>query len=323
MKRLSLLVFVLSLAMAFPGCSNDTNTNGVALPRLHGFTLSNLLIPLDEIQTAGPGKDGIPAIDEPAFIPASIADHLAADQRILGIEMDGVARAYPINILNWHEVVNDRINGKAVAVTFCPLCGSGMAFDAMAKNRDLSFGVSGLLYNSDVLLYDRHTDSLWSQIKAQAVSGPMSGEKLTVLPLTHTTWEEWRDAYPDTLVLSEDTGYWRNYDHNPYEEYRTSGSVLSSVADKIDLRYHPKEPVLGIEIDGRFKAYPFSELEQTSPILKDTVAGRIITVSYNSQIRSANAYDADGNMLPTVTAFWFAWHAFHPHTDVFTVKRDG
>ena len=186
-------------------------------PIRNGFDLSDALISATEILPGGPPRDGIPAIDKPKFINAAEVDYLADDDRILGVFRNGVAKAYPIRILNWHEIVNDRLQDEAVAITFCPLCGTGMAFQARVDGQAKLFGVSGLLYKSDVLLYDRETESLWSQISRQAVSGPMKGQRLAMVPTSHTTWADWRERHPDTQVLSLDTGYSRNYNRNPYE----------------------------------------------------------------------------------------------------------
>jgi hypothetical protein len=138
---------------------------GAAVMAENAFDLRRSLVPADEIHAGGPPRDGIPALTDPKFIPAAQADFLADEDRILGLNLGGEARVYLIAILNWHEIVNDRIGERAVAVTYCPLCGTGIVFDAQVDGRPMEFGVSGLLYNSDVLLYDRSTESLWSQIK--------------------------------------------------------------------------------------------------------------------------------------------------------------
>lgn len=149
---------------------------------------------------------------------------------------------------------------QPVVITYCPLCGSGIAFDAAVKGKVKTFGVSGLLYNSDILLYDRETESLWSQLRYKAVSGPMEGEQLEVLNTTNTTWKAWKSKHPKTLVLSEDTGFNRNYESDPYPGYESSSDIYFAVSEKDD-RFHPKETVIGLEVNGKFKAYPFSELE--------------------------------------------------------------
>jgi hypothetical protein len=167
-----------------------------ALAETNGFDLGNALVPIDEIHAGGPVRDGIPSIDEPKFVAAGDADFLRGSDDVLGIVRNGVARAYPIRIMNWHEIVNDDIGGERIALTYCPLCGTGVAFASKSGGRPLSFGVSGLRYNSDMLLYDRETESLWSQIKKQAIAGPLAGRKLDALPLIHTTWSAWLRDHP-------------------------------------------------------------------------------------------------------------------------------
>ena len=238
---------------------------------------------------------------------------------MLGLELNGEARAYPVKILNWHEVVNDRIGGQSLVVSFCPLCGTGVAFSAVVAGRTLAFGVSGLLYNSDVLFYDRQTASLWSQIWARAVSGEMAGQRLTLLPLRHTTWRHWRSRYPTTLVLSTDTGYSRDYQHNPYAGYEKSRRLYFEVNHQAPASYHPKEVVLGIEVDGVFKAYPASELNrQGRASFRDSVNGRELRVHWDVASQSGEIFDGAGQPLVVIRGFWFAWFAFHPATLVFT-----
>jgi len=178
----------------------------VAAQVKNGFDLEDALVPVDMIQSGGPPRDGIPALSRPRFVSAKEADFLEQTDRVLGITLNGVSRAYPIKILNFHEIVNDRFSDASVVVTFCPLCGTGIVFRGSIEGVDHSFGVSGLLYNSDVLLYDQQTESLWSQIGGRAISGPRKGTPLERLPVTHTTWEDWLGRHPDTRVLSIDTG---------------------------------------------------------------------------------------------------------------------
>lgn len=291
----------------------------------NGFDLKGSSIKPQEIHRGGPPRDGIPALDHPRFTPAEAAGWLRPDDRVLGLAHGGVAKAYPIRIMDWHEVVNDEIAGKAVAVTYCPLCGSGVAFDAEIDGRVRSFGVSGLLYNSDVLLYDRGTESLWSQLEMEAVSGPMKGTEMEILPLRHTTWEAWREEHPRTLVLSRNTGHRRNYDATPYHGYEKSPRLYFPV-DHRDRRFHPKTQVLGVELEGTSKAYPLSELDEAldgkAGTVIDTVGERRVEVRYDPKSGSAAVYEATegeaaGPEIAGVTAFWFAWAAFHPETEVF------
>ena len=286
---------------------------------LCGFDYSKHSIPLEDIYDGGPGKDGIPAIMHPKFISAKDADRkfLKNENRILGVVHQGKARAYPIKILNWHEIVNDRIG----VVTYCPLCGTGMVFGRQVRGRTLSFGVSGLLYQSDMLLYDHQTESLWSQIKSEAVTGRLTGARLKLLPSRHTSWKRWKVEYPDTLVLSEDTGYRRDYDRDPYQGYDTSERLMFDVNAK-SRRYQAKEKVLGIERGKLFKAYPFSELEKIKSPVRDSLGDASFLIFYDSQSKTAVIRDEASRELPSTVGYWFAWYAFHPDTQVFSVKKE-
>ena len=284
----------------------------------NGFDLSNAILPRDEIQHGGPPRDGIPALSDPRMIAADEAEYLRPQDRVLGIDIDGEARAYPIPILNWHEIVNDSVGGRRLAITYCPLCGTGVAFDASIDGEPTDFGVSGLLYNSDVLLYDRATESLWSQILGKAVSGVRVGKNLVMVPLSHTTWRAWRTAHPQTLVMSDNTGHPRDYRRNPYRGYEQSRGTYFSVNNTAPASYHPKEIVAGLEVDGVYKAYPFVELERHGKAsFTDRVNGRNFVIRWDAPNRSVTIEDAKGNPVTTIQGFWFAWFAFHPGTLVF------
>lgn len=285
---------------------------------MNGFDLSDATIPISSMEAGGPPRDGIPAINEPKFLEADQVDFLKGDDRLLGVQINGRARAYPISILNWHEVVNDRVGSQHFVVTYCPLCGTGMVFAANIADTALTFGVSGLLYNSDVLLFDRNSESLWSQILGEAVSGPLAGAPLPQLPARHTTWDDWRERHPRTQVLSTDTGFRRDYGASPYRGYERSRRLYFSVANQAPRDYHPKALVMGLEVDGVHKAYPFEELEKRGASrFSDMVNGERIEVFWNQDSSSAWAETSAGDELPTTTGFWFAWYAFYPETAVF------
>jgi hypothetical protein len=223
-----------------------------------------------------------------------------------------------VRILNWHEVVNDRLGNEFIAITYCPLCGTGVAFSARVAGQGASFGVSGLLYNSDVLLYDRATESLWSQLLGQAISGPLKGQKLEPVPLTHTTWADWRQRHPDTVVLSTETGFSRDYATDPYAGYGRIATLMFDVTHKDD-RLPVKEWVLGLKLGGEARAYPFSVLARrvdAQGLLRDHVGGQPVQIRFDREHQSAEAFDAAGKALPGVMAFWFAWVAFNPETTV-------
>lgn len=309
MKRFCLIV-VISLAA------------NITAHAKNGFDLRQHSIPLHEIHHGGPPKDGIPAIDSPVFlVESNIEGTIRDDSRVLGISRNGVAKAYPISIMNWHEVVNDDFAGEAVLVSYCPLCGTGMAFLAENAGHRLSFGVSGLLYQNDVLLYDRKTQSLWSQIMGQAVTGPMTGTKLQQIVMEHTTWSAWKKAHPDSLLLSKNTAYSRDYETDPYAGYASSRRVIFDMPDKAPPPYHPKELVLGVQLTNANKVYPFSELSKTAKTkFSDIVEGVRYTIEWDAKSRTARIRNTEGTLLPSTIAYWFAWHAFFPDSIVYRAK---
>lgn len=284
----------------------------------NGFDLSNSILPRDQILHGGPPRDGIPALSDPKLIKPQAAEYLEPADRVVGVTLTGQARAYPIAILNWHEIVNDRIGDQRFAVTYCPLCGTAVAFDATIDGKATDFGVSGLLYNSDVLLYDRDTESLWSQILNQSIAGQRVGKKLTAIPISHTTWRDWLDKHPDTLALSDDTGYSRDYRRDPYAGYEESRHTYFAVTNRAPENYHPKEIVVGLGSDGVYKAYPFIELDkQGKSRFSDTLNGTRFYFDWDSANRSISITDAAGNLIAGIQGYWFAWFAFHPDTQVF------
>ena len=304
---------ILFLSIGLISCNVNSQTK-------KGFDLSNASVPVEEIKDGGPPKDGIPSIDKPVFLNGERGS-LDDGARILGVYHQGIAKAYPIAIMNYHEIVNDEFKSDPVVVTYCPLCGSGVAFDAEVAGKKKTFGVSGLLYNSDVLLYDRETETLWSQILNEAVAGPLQGKSLKKLPTMNTTWENWFERHPETLVLSENTGFKRDYGKNPYPGYVQSRQLYFQVENEDD-RYHPKEMVLGLELNGSYKAYPFSELNKVGKsTISDTFEGRNLIIEFDQESYSAEILDADTKeVIPTIANFWFAWFAFHPETEVFEVR---
>ncbi len=241
------------------------------------------------------------------------------EDRVLDMKKGNETKVYPIKILNWHEIVNDTVKGEPIVVTYCPLCGTGIGFIGMVNGEKVTFGVSRLLYQSDLLMYDHQTESLWSQIAMEAVAGPMTGDTLHHLFLEHTTWGDWKKNHPQSLVLSDKTWYHRDYDRDPYLGYAQRADLMFSTR-KSDGRFHPKEWVVGVELEGVFKAYPFSELKKQKSSLKDNVNGYNVVVQYNHKAQSAVVVNTKGNLIPSVMAYWFAWYAFHSDTLVFHGK---
>jgi hypothetical protein len=291
------------------------------------FEVTIHAVPIEEILNGGPPKDGIPALNLPKFVSAADGDKfLKKHDRVLAIEYNGVAKAYPIRILNWHEVVNDDFNGRPAVVTWCPLCLSGIVYDPERDGGRLTFGVSGKIYKSNLLMYDRETGSLWSQMLQRAITGPLTGNVLAMLPAEHSTWQRWRTEHPNTLVLSLDTGYKRDYGLNPYREYveegrptfRDSGDRKSS---KTKEKIGWMEPVLGVEVDGTQKAYPFSVLKKRSPEFSDRVGDKTLRIHFDGKSRTAWVTSESGDVVPSTTVYWFAWQDFHPQTEVLEKNR--
>jgi len=288
----------------------------------NGFDLSNSVIAKKHIVQGGPPRDGIPAITNPAYLPAGAATFMRASDVVLGLQIDGTAYAYPRHILNWHEIVNGQADDLNFVVTYCPLCGSGMAFSSTVKNKRLSFGVSGLLYNSDLLFYDHQTESLWSQLERRAISGSYVGTELSQLPLQHTSWQAWLKKHPDTKVLSEEQGIKRNYRHDPYTGYETSSQLFFKTLRDAPSEFHSKEKVLGLVIGKKSKAYPFSELRKNGvSLFADELAGIEYEVLWDNEANSASLNSLDSEPLTPTVAFWFAWYNFHPDTQVFRANQ--
>ena len=283
----------------------------------NGFDVGASLIPTDKIESGGPPRDGIPALNSPRMLKSADAKYLRPSDRVLGVTVNGESRAYPIRLLNWHEVVNDTVGGKPVVITYCPLCGTGMVFDASVDNVHLQFGVSGLLYNSDMLLYDRQTESLWSQIMARAVSGPSKGKTLTLIPASYTSWANWAAAHPGGIVLDIDTGHGRDYSRDPYAGYDKTRALYFSVSNRDDRR-HPKEPVVGLVLNGHAKIWPLRELAKvTGGQLTDSLNETVLHINYALTDQTVVITDGAGRRMPSVPGYWFAWLAFYPDTLVY------
>jgi hypothetical protein len=279
---------------------------------MNGFDLSNLTVDRGEILAGGPPRDGIPAIDAPGFVAAQEVNYLRDEDIVVGLVRGARARAYPLRILVWHEIVNDTFDGEPLAVTYCPLCGTAMVFDRRAGGRERSFGVSGLLYRSDVLMYDRETGSLWSQLAMESVSGPAAGARLVWLPSEHMTWQAWRQRYPDSEVLSPDTGFRRDYGGTPYASYFASDEPMFPVP-KSRTELPDRALVVGTIVGGEAKAYPVEDLRSVEA-LDDHVGGTPVVVRYDADSRRPEVSGPEGEQLPSVVVFWFAWQGFYPET---------
>jgi hypothetical protein len=297
-------------------CVFGTGSHAVAADTKNGFPLAPASIPAGEIVAGGPPRDGIPALVDPLRIPAEEA-HWEAEEPVVGVVIRGNAAAYPLSILEWHELVNDTLGGEPILVSYCPLCATAMVFERRIGGRTRSLGVSGLLYRSDLLFYDRETASLWSQIRAEAVTGPSLGERLLLLRARTLLWREWRELHPDSTVLSPETGHRRPYGRSAYGDYATSEELRFPAP--IDRRHHPKMPTLGLRLAaGPARAYPAVELLRAGGAVTERFAGREVRVAYDLA-RESFSVEAPPE-VEVVEGYWFAWMAFHPESSVFTAR---
>ncbi len=240
-----------------------------------------------EILSGGPPKDGIPAIDEPKFISVVEADTwLRPQEPVILVEVNDQAKAYPIQILTWHEIVNDTVGGTPVAVTFCPLCNTAIVFDRSLDGTVLDFGTSGRLRHSNLIMYDRQTESWWQQASGEAIAGLQTGTRLTFLPGAIISWEDFRAGHPDGLVLSRDTGFVRSYGSNPYAGYDDINSSPFLFRGQTDGTLPPMARVWTIELGGETVAYPY-DLMAAIGVANDVIAGQPVVVFWQAGTESA------------------------------------
>lgn len=314
------------------------------------------IVPLEQIVSGGPPPDGIPSIDDPKFTSVQEADKILEDSElVVGLNINGDIRAYPLQILVWHEIVNDKVGGIPVAITYCPLCFTNQVFNRTLEDGNVvEFGTSGKLYNSNLVMYDRTSESLWSQALAQGIVGKYAGVNLQRIPFDVANWKEWKALYPESKVLSRDTGSSRPYGADPYGDYYTNSEVLFPVSNQDD-RLGLKEIILGLENNGQYKAYKLQDIEDkriindeinNKPIALSSsfpfmvrafdpvVDGQALQFKFNPQntyfvdIQTGSEWNFEGvaingimkgkqlTRMPFDVGFWFEWVAFHPKTEL-------
>ncbi len=340
MMKLGRVGLVLGAALLLAGCGSATNPSrndrqGLARARAEIGTLAigwrtdfaRHTVPLSEFQSGGPGKDGIPAIDHPRFAPVARTTYLEPQEPVIQLVVEGQARAYPLQILTWHEIVNDRIAGVPVAVTFCPLCNTAIVFDRRVDGRTLSFGTTGNLRDSDLVMYDRQTESWWQQFGGDGVVGRYAGAKLRQLPGRIVAWRDFARAHPQGLVLTRDTGFRRSYGQNPYAGYDDVRTPpFFPAANQDDRRLPPKERVVFVQLGRDAAAVPFSTLAKQREV-RIEVGGHRLLVRFRGQAASAldsagiaegrrvgtaEVLDEHGRLVPFSEPFWFAVAALRP-----------
>ena len=316
------------------------------------------IVPLDKIRSGGPPKDGIPSIDNPKFVKANEAEFVSDNDVVIGLEINGEIKAYPLSILVWHEIVNDNVGDIPVVVTYCPLCFTNQVFERTINGNEVEFGTSGKLYNSNLVMYDRLTESYWSQALGTAIVGELAGFELNKIPFDVITWKDWKTLHPDSLVLTTDTGYLRPYGVDPYGSYYTDPRILFPVENKDD-RLPLKTIIIGFHQGNIYKAYNQKDVE-SSHVINDKIFDKSILLisqfsgntrafdrTINDQVlefvyvdnkiidtQTNSEWNNDGlsisgeyegkqlERIPIEPGFWFAWVAFHPDTDLFGDVRN-
>jgi hypothetical protein len=332
------LVLGLALVLTGAGCGGaedprgaigSSGDNELVVSTVEWATdFSRHSVPLSEFQSGGPGKDGIPSIDVPRFVSVGEADEwLSEREPVIELVHEEIARAYPIQILVWHEIVNDEIAGTPVVVTFCPLCNTALVFDRRVDGRVLDFGTTGNLRNSDLVMYDRQTESWWQQFGGEAVVGELTGTELEHLPARIVAWEDFARRHPEGEVLSQETGVVRDYGRNPYEGYDDVDSGPLFPVSREDDRLAPKERVVFLDRDGEAVVVPFSMLAERGRVEVE-VGGEDLVVEWvpevgspldepfvaaGRDVGSAAVTDADtGEPVVFDQPFWFTVAAFRP-----------
>ncbi len=317
------------LLLIFSGCAIEKNPpllvdEPIAISEKEGIKVTDdgmkYLIHPSKIISGGPPKDGIPSIDKPQFVGVEEADKWIEDNElVLAIIYKGVKRVYPLQILVWHEIVNDKIANDPFLITYCPLCGSGIAYERTVEingaNIETEFGTSGKLYNSNLVMYDRRTETYWTQIDGLAIVGELTGQELKEVSVDTVVWRDWKIAHPDSQVLSQDTGFERAYGKDPYGSYYENSNLFFPVENE-DGRIHPKTVVFGIEVDEKYKAYREDDVVK-SGLIEDTINGVNIKIERDKTGVVKVVNEVSGKEIVKERDFWFAWYAFHPDTELY------
>jgi len=294
----SVLLMGISLAAVAAGSFSDS----AAWPKTD---FSKTRVDLADIISGGPPKDGIPAIDRPVFVDhASAASWLKPDEPVIALRIGDEARAYPLQILLYHEIVNDVVAGIPVAITFCPLCHAALVFDRRLNGQVLDFGTTGRLRKSDLVMYDRQTESWWQQFSGEGIVGQMAGQKLRDLPASIVSLGEFTRTYPDGKVLSRDTGYRRPYGRNPYTGYDSITDRPWLFNSSVDRRLKPMERVLSVRVGEQMKLYPASTVSPSS-IVQERLNGQDILVVSAGAMYSAldRSQITESKKIPSMIAF--------------------
>jgi len=306
---LKYFVFVTVCCLLMAASMHAMTTTAFAETRWHGewprTDFAKRTVALDEIDSGGPPKDGIPAIDRPRFVtPTAARAWLDPREPVIVFEHDGDARAYPLQILMFHEIVNDTVSGLPVTVTFCPLCNAAIVFDRRVGGAVLDFGTTGKLRKSDLVMYDRQSESWWQQFTGKGIVGRYAGTTLVQLPSTIAPFSEFVSAYPKGRVLSRETGFSRSYGRNPYRGYDRFGDKPFLFNDPVDPRLPAMERVLGVMSKGKIRIYPLTALS-SQPVINDEVEGDpVVVFSRQGMLSALDAENIrESRQIPAAAAY--------------------
>ena len=283
-----MLAFVCLCCGLLPGVSGAAETPPFPVQDAPWRTdFSRHTVPLDEIVSGGPPRDGIPPIDQPAFVIPAEADAWLGDREpVIAVSRGEAAKAYPLQILIWHEIVNDTVGDEPLTVTFCPLCNSAVAFKRRLGPRVLDFGTTGRLRYSDLVMWDRQTESWWQQLTGEAIIGELAGERLEAVPASIVSYAAFKETYPQGVVLARPVGFHRDYGRNPYTGYDDIDNVPFLYHGDSDPRLPPMERVVAVSRGEESKAYPYQVLADRR-VVTDTLAGQRFVVLYSHDTASA------------------------------------
>jgi len=295
MKKKNLLLSVCTLILFSCSTSSTQETTTTQTPQApQGGEINNSTewsIPISEVLDGGPGKDGIPALEDLSFLNAEDNYPILFDtDLVLGYKNGNDIRAYPHIILDWHEIINDDIGDVSLAITYCPLTGTGIGWNRVIDGKTTTFGVSGLLYQTNLIPYDRATNSNWSQILNESVNGSLEGRKAELISLVETDWKTWKTMYPSTRVVSSETGFNRTYGVYPYFDYKVSNDFFLFPTPK-DTRLPLKERVHAIIDNDKAKTYRFGDLDNAN-LIKDTFNGKDYLIVGNQNFIASFELDA-------------------------------
>lgn len=284
---------------------------------INGFDTSSKIMNENTVVRVGPVNSPTAAIDQVKTESVSNTNWSDGDY-VMGLALNGEARAYPLSVMLWHQIINDELGGVPVLVTFCQICGTGLIYDRVINDKPHTFGMSGLIYHADILLYDKESQSLWSRFLDESVAGPSEGQPIFDLPFLTMTLGEWKQRYPQSSIISRDTGFDINYSMTPAGTSSAGDKVFAALPT--ELRYHPNMPVVGVNRNGKTKAYPAGEVLVDGGQISDRFEGADISIQYTAKSQSFTLDISPQSDIKQTT--WSAWNSQHPKTAIYVSSAE-